>query len=61
MRIPIRLPTREDLLARAFKHFAVQASDTSGPAIAAAAPLLPLLLTVFSPEELIIRIIKIVL
>jgi hypothetical protein len=33
MRIPIRLPTREGLLARAFKHFTVQARDTSGPAI----------------------------
>jgi len=34
--------------------------DISRLAAATAAPLLPLLLTVFSPEELIMRVIKVV-
>jgi hypothetical protein len=34
--------------------------DISRLAAATAAPLLPLLLTIFSPEELIMRIIKVV-
>jgi len=34
--------------------------DISRLAIATAAPLVPLLLTIFSPEELIMRIIKVV-
>jgi len=34
--------------------------DISRLAVATAAPLLPLLLTIFSPEELIMRVIKIV-
>jgi hypothetical protein len=34
--------------------------DTTRLAVATAAPLLPLLLTIFSPEELILRVIKIV-
>jgi hypothetical protein len=35
--------------------------DISRLAAATAAPLLPLLLTIFSPEELIMRVIKVVL
>jgi len=34
--------------------------DITGPAAATAAPLVPLLLTIFSPEELIMRILKVV-
>jgi hypothetical protein len=34
--------------------------DISRLAAATAAPLLPLLLTIFSPEELIMRVIKVV-
>ena len=34
--------------------------DISRLAVATAAPLLPLLLTIFSPEELVMRIIKVV-
>ena len=39
-------------------HFGLE--DISRLAAATAAPLLPLLLTIFSPEELIMRVIKVV-
>jgi hypothetical protein len=34
--------------------------DMSRLAVATAAPLLPLLLTIFSPEELLLRVLKVI-
>jgi hypothetical protein len=55
-----------DLISQAGLHFFMMRAvpfgldDISRLAAATAAPLLPLLLTIFSPEELIMRLVKIV-